>query len=46
MELSSGYDSTVDGFPGGAACRQGHGDQTDKPSLEEGGMETASIMKV
>lgn len=46
MEPSSCYDSTADGFPGYAACRQGHGDQTDMLSLEEGRMETASIMKV
>ena len=45
MEPLSCYDSAAGGFPGCAACRQGHGDQTNKLSLEEGRMETGSVMK-
>lgn len=46
MEPSSCYDSTVGGFPACPACRHGHGDQTDKLSLEEIKMEAASIIGV
>lgn len=46
MESSSCYDSAVDGFPGYAACRQGHGDQTNMLSLAERRMERVSVVEV